>query len=95
MCAYSVPTGRVIFEIGGVPIREELAREGEEISERLCDPQLRCVSPALRQAGDKLPSTTEFITRSTPPRLGNKLLYPPAPISEVTTTPEAQAEAFR
>lgn len=23
----SVPTGRVIFEIGGVPIREELARE--------------------------------------------------------------------
>ena len=24
-----VPTGRVIFEIGGAPIREELAREGE------------------------------------------------------------------
>ena len=24
---YSVPTGRVIFEIGGVPIREELARD--------------------------------------------------------------------
>lgn len=24
----SVPTGRVIFEIGGTPIREELAREG-------------------------------------------------------------------
>lgn len=23
----SVPTGRVLFEIGGVPIREELARE--------------------------------------------------------------------
>lgn len=23
----SVPTGRVIFEIGGVPIREELARD--------------------------------------------------------------------
>lgn len=25
----SVPTGRVIFEIGGSPIREELAREGK------------------------------------------------------------------
>ena len=25
----SVPTGRVIFEIGGAPIREELARDGE------------------------------------------------------------------
>lgn len=24
----SVPTGRVIFEVGGVPIREEIAREG-------------------------------------------------------------------
>ena len=28
ICAYSVPTGRVIFEIGGTPVREELAREG-------------------------------------------------------------------
>ena len=27
-CICSVPTGRVIFEIGGTPIREELAREG-------------------------------------------------------------------
>lgn len=27
-CMRSVPTGRVIFEIGGTPIREELAREG-------------------------------------------------------------------
>jgi ribosomal protein L16/L10AE len=25
----SVPTGRVIFEIGGSPIREELARDGK------------------------------------------------------------------
>ena len=24
----SVPTGRVIFEIGGAPVREELARDG-------------------------------------------------------------------
>ena len=29
--AHSVPTGRVIFEIGGTPVREELAREGEVI----------------------------------------------------------------
>jgi len=73
--ATRVPTGRVIFEIGGTPVREELARE------------------ALRQAGDKLPSTTEFITRSTPPRLGSKLLYPSTPVSEVTMTPEARVEA--
>ncbi|KAF8229767.1 54S ribosomal protein L16 [Tricholoma matsutake] len=59
--ATRVPMGRVIFEIGGVPIREELARE------------------ALRQAAAKLPTTMEFITRSTPPRLGNLVLYPPKP----------------
>ncbi|KAF9652309.1 ribosomal protein L16 [Thelephora ganbajun] len=72
--ATRVPTGRVIFEIGGTPIREELARD------------------ALRQAGDKLPSTTEFITRNTPPRLGDKLLYPPIPVPKMTTL-EARAEA--
>lgn len=27
----SVPTGRVLFEIGGVPIREELAKEGSPL----------------------------------------------------------------
>lgn len=27
----SVPTGRVIFEVGGVPIREEIAREGHHL----------------------------------------------------------------
>ncbi|KAN0105165.1 ribosomal protein L16 [Russula decolorans] len=54
--ATRVPTGRVIFEIGGAPVREELARD------------------ALRQAGDKLPTTVEFINRKTPPRLGNLLL---------------------
>ncbi|KAF8500354.1 hypothetical protein F5888DRAFT_1681448 [Russula emetica] len=31
---------------------------------------------ALRQAGDKLPTTVEFIDRKTPPRLGNLLLTP-------------------
>ncbi|KAN0121530.1 Ribosomal protein L10e/L16 [Russula decolorans] len=58
--AARVPTGRVIFEIGGAPVREELARD------------------ALRQAGDKLPTTVEFIDRKTPPRLGNLLLNPEA-----------------
>ncbi|TFK99495.1 ribosomal protein L10e/L16, partial [Pterulicium gracile] len=56
--ATRVPTGRVIFEIGGTPIREELARE------------------ALRQASDKLPTTMEFITRKSPPRLGSLILHP-------------------
>jgi len=59
--ATRVPTGRVIFEIGGAPIREELARE------------------ALRQASDKLPTKMEFITRASPPRLGNLLLHPEIP----------------
>jgi len=59
--ATRVPKGRVIFEIGGAPIREELARD------------------ALRQAAAKLPTTMEFITRTTPPRLGNLVLHPPKP----------------
>ncbi|KAG1749319.1 ribosomal protein L10e/L16 [Suillus lakei] len=65
--ATRVPTGRVIFEIGGTPIREELARE------------------ALRQAADKLPTIMEFITRSTPPRLGNLVLQPEPPINQLSS----------
>ena len=34
------------------------------------------VYAALRQAGDKLPTTVEFINRKTPPRLGNLLITP-------------------
>ncbi|KAI0937629.1 hypothetical protein AcW1_001538 [Taiwanofungus camphoratus] len=56
--ATRVPPGRVLFEIGGSPVREEIARE------------------ALRLACDKLPTINEFITRSTPPRLGNLLVTP-------------------
>ncbi|KAF8637002.1 hypothetical protein AX17_003115 [Amanita inopinata Kibby_2008] len=62
--ATRVPTGRVIFEIGGVPIREELARD------------------IMRQAAAKLPTKMEFITRSTPPRLGNLVLHTPKPVAE-------------
>ncbi|KAH9983454.1 ribosomal protein L10e/L16 [Russula vinacea] len=68
--ATRVPTGRVIFEIGGAPVREELARD------------------ALRQAGDKLPTTVEFINRKTPPRLGNLLITPEVKESlEPSSTP--------
>ncbi|KAL5477015.1 MRPL16 [Sanghuangporus weigelae] len=56
--ATRVPTGRVILEIGGVPIREELARD------------------TLRQASNKLPVITEFVTRRSPPRLGNLEILP-------------------
>ncbi|EPQ53868.1 hypothetical protein GLOTRDRAFT_130816 [Gloeophyllum trabeum ATCC 11539] len=79
--ATRVPTGRVIFEIGGAPIREELARE------------------ALRQAADKLPTTMEFITKRSPPRLGNMLITPetanvPAPpMIQRTVEIPAAAEA--
>lgn len=65
--ATRVPTGRVIFEIGGTPIREELARE------------------ALRQAADKLPTIMEFITRSTPPRLGNLVLQPEPSVDQLSS----------
>ncbi|KAJ7594341.1 mitochondrial ribosomal protein L16 [Mycena floridula] len=67
--ATRVPTGRVIFEIGGTPMREELARD------------------ILRQAASKLPTAMEFIKRSTPPRLGRLVLYPPKqPKLELSTT---------
>jgi ribosomal protein L16 len=60
--ATRVPIGRVIFEIGGPPIREELARD------------------VLRQAAAKLPTKMEFISKSTPPRLGCLILTPPKPV---------------
>lgn len=72
---HSVPTGRVIFEIGGTPIREELAREGRNSYPPLFYIQTHSFI-ALRQAADKLPTIMEFITRSTPPRLGNLVLQP-------------------
>ncbi|KZV72011.1 mitochondrial ribosomal protein L16 [Peniophora sp. CONT] len=59
-------TGKVLFEIGGGALREELARD------------------ALRLANDKLPTKMEFITRSTPPRLGRLILTPDVPTVETT-----------
>ncbi|RXW23255.1 hypothetical protein EST38_g2601 [Candolleomyces aberdarensis] len=74
--ATRVPIGRVLFEIGGVPIREELARD------------------ILRQAAAKLPTEMEFINRSSPPRLGSMLIYPPTPPTLTAETPvEASTSA--
>ncbi|KAI0305210.1 mitochondrial 54S ribosomal protein YmL47 [Multifurca ochricompacta] len=59
--ATRVPTGRVIFEIGGAPVREELARDGAP----------PCSSPSSRQ---QAPNSHGIIDRKTPPRLGSMLL---------------------
>ena len=73
-----MPTGRVIFEIGGVPVREELARDSAYYHL-----SMYCIAdtwPVLRQAASKLPTKMEFINRMTPPRLGNLVLHPPKPL---------------
>lgn len=51
--ACRVPAGRVVFEIAGGGIREEIAKQ------------------ALKLAQVKMPVQTEFISTSTPRRLGN------------------------
>ncbi|WFD00383.1 39S ribosomal protein L16, mitochondrial [Malassezia yamatoensis] len=62
--ACRVPVGRVLFEIGGhVEVRPEVAKEGTLNESHL----------ALRLAAAKLPIRTEFITASTPPRLGREV----------------------
>jgi len=71
-----VPIGRVIFEIGGVPIREELARDSK-LRHFIHEIQFLDKLPVLRQAASKLPTKMEFIDRATPPRLGNLVLHPP------------------
>ncbi|KAI6115141.1 hypothetical protein EV401DRAFT_1977820 [Pisolithus croceorrhizus] len=63
--AARVPTGRVISEIGGTPIREEFSRE------------------------DKLPTTFEFITRQSPPRLGSTVVQPSSSPASTTSTATA------
>ncbi|KAI0746545.1 mitochondrial ribosomal protein L16 [Daedaleopsis nitida] len=68
--ATRVAPGRVLFELGGAPIREELARE------------------ALRLACDKLPTSMEFIDHKAPPRLGNLLLPPDLPATDLSKTLE-------
>ena len=75
-----VSPGRVIFELGGVPIREELAKEGALVR-RTGFPSMRLILVlALRLACDKLPTRMEFIDTSALPRLGNLLIAPESPI---------------
>ncbi|KAF8508264.1 mitochondrial ribosomal protein L16 [Hysterangium stoloniferum] len=69
--ATRVGPARVIFEIGTPPGTPQIREE--------------LARDALRQASDKLPCTTEFITRATPPRLGNLDIFP-EPLSPVPTT---------
>ncbi|KAG6379608.1 ribosomal protein L16p/L10e-domain-containing protein [Boletus reticuloceps] len=91
--ATRVPTGRVIFEVGGVPIREEIAREGNCPALLLPLYQLN-IPVALRLGAAKLPTTYEFITRKSLPRLGNMLiepLSPSIPPTPVTTLEPPQA----
>ena len=48
---------------------------------------------ALRQAAAKLPSTLEFITRASPPRLGNMLITPELPPAELSASTSQIIEA--
>lgn len=86
----SVNKGRVIFEIGGVPIREELARDGMPYC-FFSDYRLTQFS-ALRQASEKLPTKMEFIHKSAPPRLGNMLIVPPKPTVPTTSAVDRTVE---
>jgi hypothetical protein len=65
-----------VFEVGGGGIREEIAKEGLSLPVSL--PKLTtsayvllAIIKALRLASAKLPGPTEFISTSTPPRLGS------------------------
>jgi hypothetical protein len=59
MAFFPVPTGRVIFEIRGAPVREELARDGRAAL-LPCRISANCpCNPG--QAGNKLLTTVGFI----------------------------------
>ena len=74
-----VPTERVLFEIGGVPIREELARDSAYTTDIPESSLTDFPSIVLRIAASNLPTDMEFINRSSPPRLGTTLIHPPLP----------------
>ncbi|KAH7882470.1 ribosomal protein L16p/L10e-domain-containing protein [Phlebopus sp. FC_14] len=79
--ATRAPIGRVIFEIGGTPIREEMAREGILTTYSLPLLLIDELSVlALRLAAAKLPSTYEFVDRRALPRLGSMLVEPPSQV---------------
>ena len=72
---FRVPVGRVIFEVGGAALREEIAKQGMSPLSSGENPAhedwigIRVL--ALKMAQDKLPVKTEFITVNTAPRLGS------------------------
>lgn len=66
--ACRVPAGRVIMEVTGGGIREEIARQ------------------ALKLAQVKFAVGTEFITKASPPRLGNIVSH------DLVKPPEARAD---
>ena len=75
------PPGRVIFEVGGGGLREEIAREGMGLTTH---PRFffSDYSTALKLAAVRLPFRTEFITPTSPPRLGNLLVPRITPTTE-------------
>ena len=75
------PPGRVIFEIGGGGLREEIARDGMCESTHPLSSLIE--STALKLASVRLPFRTEFITPASLPRLGNLLLPRSTPATEL------------
>lgn len=73
MAFTSVAPGRVIFEIGGAPMRPEIARQGE-CNDFVPATALTRRYLVLRLGSAKLPTIMEFINKDTPPRLGNLVL---------------------
>ena len=70
------PVGKVIFEIGGGGIAEQIAKDGGCMLSYFSESTLTtwvCFT-ALRLASAKLPVTTEFVTRASLPRVGSELV---------------------
>lgn len=83
---FRVPIGRVVFEVGGGGIREEIAKEGTHLAVTPVHTSLILMTffPALRLASAKLPVQTEFISINSLPRLGATLVNKAAPVTEPT-----------
>ncbi|KAJ3899554.1 hypothetical protein F5879DRAFT_1060103 [Lentinula edodes] len=77
---------RILDEGIGVPFSSKrksgAAREGIGQWKKTSKQGQNCPL-VLRQAASKLPTKMEFISRDTPPRLGNLVLYPPKPVKRI------------
>lgn len=80
LAGYRAGPGKVIFEVGGGGLREEIARDGLSRTRIASTKPSHVSSQALRLAAAKLPFRTEFITPAALPRLGNLLIPRPSPI---------------